>query len=278
MVARAEQLAVDRFTDRFDLCCHPVRLAVEARALGVEYGSTGYTTRAQADRIARALRLGPGVRLADIGAGSGWPGAYLAATTGCRVVSTDLPVDGLERARRRAAQDGADLAPAVATGKRQPVRSGAFDAVIHTDVLCCLGPKEGVLRECRRLLRPGGRLAFTTIHVSDGLDRRRHREAVLAGPWCVATRRPYPELVARAGFADVRVHDLTRRYERTQRAWLEATEANADALRLVCGDDEFEVAQRDRRRTRAAIAAGLLRRILVTACGPVRPRGGAARW
>jgi SAM-dependent methyltransferase len=270
MANAAEQRTVARFTDHGDLCCNPARLGVEARALGVAYGSSGYTTRDQADRIAQLLGLGPGVRLADVGAGSGWPSAYFASTTGCTVVGTDLPVDGLRRATDRAVADDAAtrVSYLVASGKRLPMRSGAFDAAVHTDVLCCLPPKESVLRECRRLLRPGGRLVFTTIHVADGLDPRANRRAVRAGPWHVATRRPYPEMVERAGFTDIAVHDVTDEYERTQLTWLEATDAAADALRQASSDTEYEQGQRERRRTRSSIAHGLLRRSLITASRP----------
>ena len=212
--------------------------------LGADYGSTGYTTRAQADSLGRELGLGPGVRLADLGAGSGWPGLYLARQTGCHVVGTDLPFDGLARARSRSIEDGvAERASyVVATGRHQPLRPGAFDAVVHTDVLCCLGPKLAVLRACEQLLRSGGRLAFTTIHVAPGLDQPRHRRAVRAGPRHVATRRPYPELVAQAGFVDVTEIDVTDDYARTQRAWLDAYEAHADELRRVTSDQAFALA------------------------------------
>ena len=182
MVAtRAEADNIERFTDRYRLCCSPVRLDIETEALGAAYGSTGYTTRAQADEIARHLGLLPGDRLADIGSGSGWPGLYLARQTGCHVIGTDLPFDGLQRARARALEDGlaGRASYVLATGRNQPLRHGSFDAVVHTDVLCCLGPKLGVLRACRRLLRPGGRMAFTTIHVADDLDAGRHRRCLL---------------------------------------------------------------------------------------------------
>lgn len=270
MATRAESDNDERFRDRYRLCCSPVRLEVERAALGTDFGSTGYTTRAQAHRIADALRLGPGVRLADIGSGSGWPGLYLATTTGCWVVGTDLPRDGLQHASERAVADGADDRAGYiqATGRHQPLRSGAFDAVVHTDVLCCLAPKESVLRECWRILRPGGRLAFTTIHVAPALDRRSHRRAVRAGPWHVATRRPYREMVERAGFADGCGLDVTEDYARTQRSWLEATEARADELRRLTSDEDFAIAQADRRRTGDAIGEGLLRRTLITAVRP----------
>ena len=268
MVAtRAEAENIERFTDRYRLCCSPVRLDIESEALGADYGSTGYTTRAQADDLARHLRLEPGDCLADIGSGSGWPGLYLAQQTGCRVVGTDLPFDGLQRAHARSITDGLTgrASYAAATGRHQPFRSGSFDAVVHTDVLCCLGPKLAVLRACHRLLPPAGRLAFTTIHVAADLDPPRHRRAVRAGPWQVATRRPYPELFAQAGFTDVVEIDVTEDYARTQRVWCEANEARADEVRLLTSDTEFATEQADRRFATAAIEEGLLRRSLITA-------------
>jgi cyclopropane fatty-acyl-phospholipid synthase-like methyltransferase len=270
MSTRAEAEMVQRFTDRYRLCCTPAMMAVEHQALGTDYGSTGYTTREQADDLAHRLGLDAGARLADIGAGSGWPSLYLSATTGCRAVGTDLPLEGLRRANARVEADGLSgrAGYAVATGHRQPLRPGRFDAVVHTDVLCCLSPKLSVLRACRQLLRPGGRLAFTTIYVPPGLPPSRRRLAHQAGPLHVASRRPYPEMVDQAGFVDVVEVDLTAEYGRTQRAWFDAAEQRADELRRLTSDREFADAQADRRITLDAIAVGLLRRCLYIATRP----------
>lgn len=112
--------------------------AIERAVIGEVYGANGYTTRAQADLIGRRLVLGPGDLLLDVGSGCGWPGLYLAATTGCRVVATDVPIEGLRRAVGRLQTDGlTDRAAVVAaSGQRPPFHSGVFDAVCSTDVLC----------------------------------------------------------------------------------------------------------------------------------------------
>lgn len=270
MPTRAEAESAERFTARYRVGRARPMVEVERQVLGVDYGSTGYTTLAQADDLARRLQLGPGRWLADIGAGAGWPGLHLAATTGCHVVATDLPLEGLRRAQARARDDGLEGRAGflVATGSRQPLRPGQFDAVVHTDVLCCLGPKLSVLRACKQLLRPGGRLAFTTISTAPGLDDRQRRQANRAGPTLVAARAEYSELVARAGFSDIIEVDLTREYAVTQQAWYEAYEQRAPEIRQLISDAEFAEGQADRLETLDAIKAGLLHRSLLTAVRP----------
>jgi cyclopropane fatty-acyl-phospholipid synthase-like methyltransferase len=77
-------------------------------------------------------------RLLDLGTGRGWPGLYLAARTGCRVVLADLPLEGLRVAACRAHADGLATRVGVlaAAASALPFHPGSFDAIIHTDVLC----------------------------------------------------------------------------------------------------------------------------------------------
>lgn len=106
--------------------------------IGGDFGANGYTTMEQADRLADLLALGPGNRLLDVGAGQGWPGLYLAKTTGSDAVLTDLPLEGMRTARDRATKEGlgASCVAVVASARRLPFRRASFDAVVHTDVLC----------------------------------------------------------------------------------------------------------------------------------------------
>lgn len=128
----------DRFRERYERPTAAVLDDIEHAVIGAVYGANGYTTQDQADLVGRRLELGPGDLLLDVGTGCGWPAIHLAVTTGCRAVATDVPFEGLVRARRRADHD--DLLDRVdvvaATGQQPPFRDGAFDAICSTDVLC----------------------------------------------------------------------------------------------------------------------------------------------
>ena len=82
---------------------------LERSVYGCDYGSTCGATRVEAERLAELLELCPGARLLDVGAGSGWPGLYLAQLTGCDVVLVDLSLAALRIARVRAARDGSGM-------------------------------------------------------------------------------------------------------------------------------------------------------------------------
>jgi protein-L-isoaspartate O-methyltransferase len=58
---------------------------LERSVYGCDYGNTSGTTRFQAEQISRLLELRPAMKLLEVGAGSGWPGLYLAQITGCDV-------------------------------------------------------------------------------------------------------------------------------------------------------------------------------------------------
>ena len=112
-------------------------LAVEREVYGINAGINSYTTPAQAGLLGETLGLGPGVRLLEVGAGSGWPGVYLAKRTGCDVVLSDVSAEGIRGALARAIRERvyARCSFAVASGAHLPFRARYFDAVVHTDVL-----------------------------------------------------------------------------------------------------------------------------------------------
>ena len=138
MVTLKEQEARDLFAGRYREARVDVVQEIERRVIGAEWGANGYTTIAEADGLADRLGLRAGDLLLDVGAGRGWPGLYLAATTGCSVVLTDLPLEGLTVATARIrTEDLEERAWCInASARDLPFRAARVDAVVHTDVLC----------------------------------------------------------------------------------------------------------------------------------------------
>ncbi|MEA1903739.1 MAG: class I SAM-dependent methyltransferase [Actinomycetota bacterium] len=126
----------NEFNEHYRIVNHPAMRRVERRVIGCEYGATSYTTRGQAADLARRLELEPGKLLLDVGSGAGWPGIYLARSTGCRVVLTDVPLEGLRVASRRLEEDRVSGSVVVASGDVLPLRDGVFDAATSSDVFC----------------------------------------------------------------------------------------------------------------------------------------------
>jgi hypothetical protein len=149
-----------------------------------------------------------------------------------------------------------------------PLRPAAFDAAIHTDVLCCLGPKLATLRATFQTLRAGGRTAFTTIFPASGLSAVEARRAIEAGPPNCGLRTSYPSLLRSAGFVEMEERDLTAGYLATARRKLQVTEQSAGDMIEMLGRQEYDEMQAQRRLAIAAIDGGLLRRSLFVARRP----------
>jgi methylase of polypeptide subunit release factors len=138
MSSRDERDARARFSERYAVPTADIASEIERRVIGAAWGANGYTTVAQANELGRRLDLGPGRMLLDVGTGRGWPGLYLATRTGCGVIGSDMPLDALTVAARRARRDRIDerVCLVAAAGAAQPFRTESFDAVVLTDVLC----------------------------------------------------------------------------------------------------------------------------------------------
>jgi SAM-dependent methyltransferase len=146
-----------------------------------------------------------------------------------------------------------------------PFRDATFDAVSHSDALCCLREKRAVLEACRRVIRDGGRMAFSVISVVPGLSPDDYRRAVDNGPEFIDTETHYPTMLGQAGWIVVDRQDITSDYASSIRRQLSADEELGDALKGLIGAAEFAERQAEWRSKLAAIDEGLLRRELFVA-------------
>ncbi len=125
--------------------------------------------------------------------------------------------------------------------------------------------KLSVLRACRRVLRPGGRIVFQTIQPTPGLPPRLRRRANRVGPPAGAVPTSYESLLRTAGFGDIVAVDQTAEYRATQRHWIDAAIRYEPGLRAAIGDEAYDERRSNRQATLEAIDAGLLARFRYSA-------------
>ncbi len=254
----------EHFGEEYRLGQTPVMREIERAVCGCDYGGTSWTTRAEAERIAGLLGLRPGRRLLEVGAGSGWPALFLVRTSGCAATLVDIPLEAIRIAEERARDEqlGHLCSVAVADGAALPFRINSFDAISHSDVLCCLEAKASVLRACRRVIRADGRMAFTVISIPPGLSSDDHRRAAVAGPPFVESGVDYPTLLRQTGWTIAECGDLTVEYGDAIRRLLRALVTHADQLRELLGAAQFSERVESKRACVEAVEGGLLRREL----------------
>ena len=125
------------------------------------------------------------VRLLDLGAGNGWL-SHRAALAGCEAVALDIrddDVDGLGAAAAFLGESGMRLERVVASFEMLPLSAEGFDVVVFNAALHYATDLGLVLREARRVTRPGGRMVVLD---SPFYEREEHGHAMVAEKQCTA--------------------------------------------------------------------------------------------
>jgi SAM-dependent methyltransferase len=104
--------------------------------------------------------VGPGVRLLDIGTGSGSSVAVPAAQRGAEVVGADVTDASFPAACRRAEEARVDVEWVVADAVQLPFEDGSFDVVASTFGHMFAPDQQAAARELVRVCRPGGTIGL----------------------------------------------------------------------------------------------------------------------
>jgi cyclopropane fatty-acyl-phospholipid synthase-like methyltransferase len=194
--------------------------AIYRSAFGEDYPAparpSAFYSATTLQAVINALDLRPGRVLADLGCGHGGPGLWAAQQTGATLIGIDLSPAGIELARSRAAQLGLEARASFAAGDLTAtgLPDASCDAVMSMDVLPFVPGKAAAVREVARILRPGGRFAFTTWEqltrpaAGDNDPQRQGLAATFRGhPLLQSAQVDYRQLTERAGLTVETYHE-----------------------------------------------------------------------
>ena len=116
----------------------------------------------------------PGRRLLDLGIGPGVSGIEMSrAAPHATLVGIDSSAAMIRRAKRHTAEAHAPVILVRADAGRLPFADGSFDGVAGHSFLYLLLDSDAALREARRVVRPGGTVAFLEPNGDPKLGRGR---------------------------------------------------------------------------------------------------------
>lgn len=159
------------YSTTYSLFDDPVSAQLRQAIYGEDIGQNSWLTADEYRAWLAWLDLTQAAHALEVGCGSGGPALFLAHTTGAQVTGVDVDRHGVAQANRMAQKlSMAERAHFQQADASQPLpfEDAAFDAILCIDAINHLPDRLAVLREWRRLLKPGGRLLFTDPLVVTG--------------------------------------------------------------------------------------------------------------
>ncbi|VVB90276.1 Putative arsenite methyltransferase [uncultured archaeon] len=166
----------------------------------------------QTDIMAKKAGVNKNTSVLDVCSALGGPARHLAKKFGCRVTGLDATKKMVDEATKRTEKEGLAHLVTYKLGNAldMPFKAGSFDVVWGQDAWCYVTDKGRLINEARRVLKPGGIIAFTDwVQAGNMTDREwEDLNSFMAFPY-METIDGYEQLLKQAGFAIIEKEDMT---------------------------------------------------------------------
>ena len=220
---------------------------INGEVVDEHFGQTSWLTAEEQDRLIAWLDLDADSRVLDVACGVGGPSLRMARRTGCSLVGIDIHEQGLMNANASAERER--LADRVRFQRHDandplPFPDASFDAVVCIDAINHLKDRRKVLGEWARVLKPGGRVAFTDpITVTGPLTNEEIAIRTAIGFYLLVPAGYDERVIADAGLELLFHEDTTDRNAAQASRQLAARARREAVLRDIEGDEVFEAIQ-----------------------------------
>jgi SAM-dependent methyltransferase len=166
--------------------------------------------------LANAAGIDESDRVLNIGCGAGEDSVWNARAHGATVVGVNISESQLELARENAREHGVEDLTTFRYDdfhELETIADGSIDVVWGLEALSHSPDRSTVLEQVRRVLAPGGRVAFTDLFVATGEISRTEREQIGTINDGLGLRlgsiKGFERTLEQAGFTGITIRDMT---------------------------------------------------------------------
>lgn len=193
-------------------------------------------------RMAQRAAMTQGTSVLDVGIGGAGPATFLASEYEVHITGVDLSQRHLQAARKRIGHLGLENRIELIEGDIYRVAGelGPFDVVMGLGAWCHLDAKE-FFPLCRKLLKPGGRIAFMERVQLGQLENDLLIDLTLG--WACPTIESfasYFKALNNAGFTNIFIEDLTGGYLELQKRFVQARLDLREQIISIAGEEYFK--------------------------------------
>jgi ubiquinone/menaquinone biosynthesis C-methylase UbiE len=162
--------------------------------------------------LAQKIKITGDLHILDVCSALGGPARHLAKKYGCKVTGLDATKKMFDEAVKRTERDGLTtlVSYKLADSLNMPFEKETFDVVWGQDAWCYVTDKRKLLCEAVRVIKPGGKIAFTDwIQVGNmSEDEWKSLNEFMVFPY-METLEGYKKLLEETGFEVLEMEDLS---------------------------------------------------------------------
>lgn len=202
----------------------------------------GIGGEAGVEALARKAGMTKESKVLDVGSGIGGPARYLAGNYSCQVTGIELSTANFNYAVKKTKESGLDHLVSFIQGNalNMSFPDNSFDVVWGVDAWAHIDDKEKLIKECFRVLKKGGIIAFVDELQAGEMTEAEKEEAFLcqAVPY-LETISGYVKLLEKAGFTILSSEDVSQEYTKYYYDWQDKMEAKKTEIIAQVGSESF---------------------------------------